>query len=219
MGDNSRVSTDRVQIAAWVPRATRNQLRQLAALLGSQGRVITTAIERLHHSDYDPDGADPAELYFWRNVATGSSIECWEWTAGTSGNGYGVTRSLTEDGKQEYAHRVSWQLHFGPIPDDRIVCHHCDNPPCVNPKHLYLGTISDNAIDMTARGRRYNCGKHTRGECSNAGKLTTSQVLEIRQGADTGEFTITQLAAKYGVSATTIKNIKYRHAWAWLADE
>jgi len=75
---------------------------------------------------------------------------CWVWTGARSQFGYG---NLTTNGKQENAHRVSWEIHFGPIPDGIRVLHACDNPPCVRPFHLFLGTQKDNNRDREAKGR------------------------------------------------------------------
>jgi hypothetical protein len=88
------------------------------------------------------------EERFWMKVNRSGS--CWLWTAGTTVFGYG---QFFIDGRLEGAHRVSWRLHFGNIPDDLCVLHRCDVPACVNPAHLFLGTKSDNARDSVAKGR------------------------------------------------------------------
>lgn len=81
---------------------------------------------------------------------------CWIWTGGTNIKGYGCI-GLGERGRgKALAHRVSWELAFGPIPDGLWVLHHCDNPPCVRPDHLWLGTAADNNRDMVAKGRHWS---------------------------------------------------------------
>lgn len=75
---------------------------------------------------------------------------CWNWMSGRIPTGYGY---LTLRGKNVYAHRLSWTIFFGPIPEGLCVLHRCDNPSCVRPDHLFLGTLSDNSIDMWRKGR------------------------------------------------------------------
>ena len=92
---------------------------------------------------------------FWSKVRKGDG--CWEW-AGCRSKGYGKIALGLESGLPKgkrvvKAHRVSWLIHFGPIPDGLFVCHRCDNPPCVRPDHLYLGTCADNSRDMIRKGR------------------------------------------------------------------
>lgn len=93
------------------------------------------------------DEIDDPVANFWAKVIKTDS--CWGWTA--SGQRYG---KLRVSGVYVNAHRFSWELHNGPIPEGMFVLHHCDNPPCTNPEHLYLGTNSDNMVDMVRRGRR-----------------------------------------------------------------
>lgn len=85
---------------------------------------------------------------FWAKVDRGG--ECWRWTAGCDSSGYG---SLRVEHAKISAHRLSWQLHHGPIPPGQNVLHRCDNPRCVRPSHLFLGTQADNIADMLAKGR------------------------------------------------------------------
>jgi hypothetical protein len=94
---------------------------------------------------------DPVER-FWEKVDR--SGDCWVWVAGRSTRRYG---QFWSGGRRVPAHRFSYELHFGPITDPRLdVCHTCDNPPCVRPDHLWLGTPSENALDMVAKGRQNN---------------------------------------------------------------
>lgn len=87
---------------------------------------------------------------FLAKVGIGSLDECWEWTAARHPSGYGT---FYFNGKWSRAHRTAWELANGPIPEGLLVLHRCDNPPCVNPRHLWLGTDADNTRDMIAKGR------------------------------------------------------------------
>lgn len=88
---------------------------------------------------------------FWKKVDKGNKDECWRWAGGTkTPKGYGM---LDVNYKKIYAHRVSYMIHFGEIPEGLLVCHKCDNPGCVNPSHLWLGTHTDNLKDASVKGR------------------------------------------------------------------
>ena len=132
---------------------------------------------------------------------------CWLWTACVrQSDGYGT---LGIKGKTKAAHRVSWEIHNGPIPEGLCVLHRCDVPTCVNPDHLFLGTKADNTADMIAKGRAKG---YTPGETHHNSKLTRSEVLEIRSGR--GVFEKYELAEMYGVSCNNISQIQTRKRWA-----
>lgn len=128
----------------------------------------------------------------------------WTGTLSTTG-GYGV---YVRRGKPRMAHRHAWELAYGPIPDGLKVCHRCDNPPCIQPSHLFLGTTNDNNQDRHAKGR------YAHGEDHAESRLTIVQVREMRDRYP-GE-TRAHLAREYGVGWSTVDGIVKRKAWAWL---
>jgi hypothetical protein len=95
----------------------------------------------------------PIEERFWGKVR--KSKDCWEWIGARCRAGYG-SLGLSRSRKRISAHRFSWELHHGPIPESLFVCHHCDNPRCVRPDHLFLGTRTDNTWDAIRKGRWKN---------------------------------------------------------------
>lgn len=104
----------------------------------------------------------PVEVRFWEKVVKGPG--CWSWTSSTSEKGgYGF---LSDRGEKVYAHRLSWELHRGPIPVGLWVLHSCDNPPCCNPEHLFLGTRTDNMQDAARKGRCCTIGQSRKKTCS-----------------------------------------------------
>lgn len=147
----------------------------------------------------------PLSVRFWRLVARGASDACWEWRGYRGPSGYG--RLYLKPGAYTTAHRASWIVTHGEIPDGKCVLHHCDNRACVNPDHLFIGTQQDNMADMNAKGRRKT--PVMVGETHPAAKLTEREVLEIRASALPRE----QLEAKYGVSKPTIHQIINRQTW------
>ena len=142
---------------------------------------------------------------FWRKVEKKSEDECWEWLACKSGCGYGQS---TIKKKKYGAHRISWLLHNGEILDGLLVCHRCDNPACVNPSHLFLGTQKDNIGDMHKKERGMV------GEKQKMHKLTEKQVIEIREKYIPYKYSEYKLAEEYGVARTTIQAIVEYKTWA-----
>jgi len=131
---------------------------------------------------------------------------CWLWI-GTihKDTGYGV---FQKDGQQELAHRLSWIIVNGPIPAGLFVCHHCDNPPCVNPGHLFLGTHADNLHDAALKHRMNH------GEARYNARLSASIVRAVRASAESSG----TIARVYGVSKATIQRVKARETWKHVED-
>lgn len=133
-----------------------------------------------------------------------TKLGCWLWTAGISANGYG---NLNSGGKQYKPHRVAAHLWLGmPLNYPRLVCHKCDVPACFNPKHLFIGTESDNIRDAIKKGR-WACG-----ERQGKAKLTWSTVREMRRQFSYGE-SKASLARKYKVSETTVREAVNLRTW------
>ncbi len=131
--------------------------------------------------------------------------KCWEWQ-GELARGYGRIRI---NSKPIYTHRVMYKIFYGSIPEDKpCVLHHCDNPKCCNPLHLYAGTHQDNSRDMVKRNR---CNV-LHGEKHGQAKLTERQVLEIRESKETQ----TVIARRFNVSEMNIRYIKNRKTWKHL---
>lgn len=145
---------------------------------------------------------------FWKSIRKTRNGGCWEWTGHTNINGYGV---VNIGYKKMMAHRVSWILEYGDIPAHEdyhgmCVCHKCDNPKCVNPSHLFLGTNQDNVTDMVSKDR------HTRGERNGCAKLSETDVREIRCLSEKG-LSSTRLAFMYQMSDAQILRIIRRERW------
>ncbi len=159
---------------------------------------------------------------FWAKVdktpGQGPQGTCWEWRAATAGKGYGVLRVA---GKQTYAHRLSYELCYGPL-GNLFALHKCDNPKCVNPSHLFAGTRWDNAQDMTRKGRNVMQTRPelaVKGELVNTAKLTQAQVRAIRGKYATkpGRGTLSTLGREYNVSPQSIWAIVRRLTWKHVA--
>lgn len=151
---------------------------------------------------------EPMSVRFWRGVAIGAPGECWKWLAAKKdGTGYG---RISSGARHALAHRYSWELHFGPIPEGMKVCHRCDNPQCVNPGHLFLGSQKDNKRDCMEKHR------HAFGERHGKAKLTEEQVRQIRELCASGVETHEQIGARFGVSKPTVGFINTRRSWRHL---
>lgn len=141
---------------------------------------------------------------FNRYVAKGGNDDCWTWTGTKNPQGYGAIRYR---GKGSFAHRMSYEIHKGQIPTGQYVCHTCDNPSCVNPKHLFLGTPKDNSDDMRNKKRNVIL----QGIKNGNARLTPDKVLEMRQLF--GILSLNALATRYSVSQKTVLNVKQGKIW------
>lgn len=148
---------------------------------------------------------------FWRRVLKTDCCWLWQGACLPGKSSYGRLRYHMHD---TYAHRVAWILTHGPVPHGLHVLHHCDNPPCCNPTHLFLGTALDNKRDAIAKGRAVDNSRFwiRYGEDSHLSKLTWQEVQEIRaypryRGA------FTDLGRRYGVAASTIAAIVHGKTW------
>ncbi len=140
---------------------------------------------------------------FWAKVAKGDG--CWLWTASTNEHGYG---QLSVGRRPTKAHRISWVIAHGD-PGELAVLHHCDNPPCVNPHHLFLGTQADNLSDARAKGKKV-CGV---GERHGKSVLTEAQVVEIRRIWANRTLSGGQLARRFGLSRNCIYAVVTNRSW------
>lgn len=170
------------------------------------------------------------EERFWAKVKKASGDGCWTWTAGKFTEGYGAFKA---GGKLLHAHRVSWAFVHGSILPGLFVCHHCDNPPCVRPDHLFLGTNSDNQLDAVLKGRgstgrpwAFPRGdKHwTRRDPVRAGinarrngrataKLSAADAEEIRRLRVAG-LSLKEIGGRFGVAFQTVSKVVRGERWA-----
>jgi len=159
------------------------------------------------------------EQRFFEKVDKNAPNGCWEWTAGKDGDDYGIFR--VSNTKQKRTHRFSYEFFKGLIPEGKMVCHTCDNPRCVNPDHLWLGTQKENMKDCVRKGRTANGdnngsrkrpNKLKRGSENPLSKLTEIIVKNARDKHNQGS-SITSLAIKYGVSTPAMFNAINRNTW------
>jgi hypothetical protein len=128
---------------------------------------------------------------------------CWEWTGAENNKGYGI---IVVRGRRWSTHRYSWFIHKGPIPDGMQVCHTCDNPPCVNPDHLFLGTHAENLQDASRKGRMHPGSRH------GMARLSEADVQWIRRLHLMGE-SGTSIAGRFEVHPNTIYSVLKGQSW------
>lgn len=162
------------------------------------------------------------ERFFEKVEKEDAETECWNWSGAITNMGYGSF-------DKKSAHRISWELHKGKIPDGVgyhgiCVCHRCDNPRCVNPSHLFLGTHGENMRDMKSKkraahssgdrnGARIHIEKMPRGEQNGMSKLTSEKVVSIREKYAAGGVFLRQLSEEFGVSISVIHKAVKKVSW------
>jgi len=148
---------------------------------------------------------------FWNKIEY--SADCWKWIGCIGTPGYGVLIVRAPKTRKRillHAHRISWFLHHHRDPKEMYVLHRCDNPSCVNPEHLFLGTHLDNIADMVKKGRA------SRGADRPTAKLSEQDVLTIRDQYSKGDITQKELGQQYNVEPTTIGQIVRRKTWTHI---
>lgn len=147
------------------------------------------------------------EERFWNKVKIGKENECWEWVGHLTVKGYGMFKVGTR--KLSSSHRFSYELHFREIPKGICVLHHCDNRKCVNPKHLFLGTNSDNVADKVKKNRQ------SRGTNNPNSVLTWKQVNQIRKLYSQGIKNV-ELSKKFNIDNGRVSRIVHNKLWKEL---
>ncbi len=147
---------------------------------------------------------------FWSFVSKAGEDDCWYWIAYTNPGGYGMMQRSGR-GTVDRAHRISWKIHYGPIPNGSHVLHRCDVRNCVNPRHLFLGTNADNVADKVSKNRTARIV----GSRNGLARLSEYQVVSLRALMD-GGMSIKALSRQWPIPGSTLRHIKYRRTWAWL---
>lgn len=178
------------------PIATRNQYKNGHAK-GQPMRFVHAHHTRLHRTKH-------IAAHFWAQVTVLGPNDCWEWQGHRNRKGYGQLWFIDQT---IAAHRVTWILTHGFIPDGLWVLHKCDNPSCVNPNHLFLGTNDDNVADKLTKKRQ------PYGTRIPLAKLNEQQVVEARKRFAEGGISMAALARTYGVSSMSMRNVIYRATW------
>lgn len=144
---------------------------------------------------------------FMNDVYPEPNTGCWIWGKSLTEKGYGNVQKKVKGHVLRGSHRVSFYIHNGPFNYSLLVCHKCDNPICVNPDHLFLGTTQENTFDMKSKGRA------SHGESRPTAKLNETQVINIRTKYATGNYTTRELAKEYDIDHGNVAGIIRRATW------
>lgn len=189
----------------------RKNLHQVRDGENGKGEVATMKPREL------PDFTESEKSKFWSCVDTsGGEKSCWEWMGvkWARKNGVGRYGLFARHGRSFSTHRLAWLFSKGPIPDGLLVCHHCDNPPCCNPAHLFLGTQKDNIADRNRKGRQpVNPFSLKRGENHEKTTLTEAQVREMRHLYQPWKMSCSKLAKMFGMTKDGVHSIIARRTW------
>lgn len=180
-----------------------------AWLRKSPNKCCSTECARLYRAERI---ADALPERFWDRADQRDSDGCWPWTGNRNEAGYGRFGVSRERG-EVLAHRLSWELTYGAIPEGLFVCHRCDHPECVRPDHLFLGTHQDNMADTVTKGR--GNGRSEPGELHGRARLKNSDIPTIRLLYAQGT-SIAMIARQYHVGETTVRHVVLGETWAYI---
>lgn len=162
----------------------------------------------MRNNFYDFEYEQRAEKRFLSRIIL-TNTGCWEWMGATDTKGYG---RMVYRGKIVGTHQYAY-IHYVGNRNGLCVCHHCDNPPCCNPDHLFLGTQLENIRDCSKKGRMKNNGKHIRGEGNPKAKLSRLDIPIIKSMFIPYKMSCAKIARLYGVNTSTIQRIIYNKSW------
>lgn len=161
---------------------------------------------------YNPDHLtyDFLDRFFYFVDDIGDESSCWNWMGSKDGGGYGIF--ICKEYGREKAHRLMYMETYGEIPEGMYICHTCDNPSCVNPSHLFLGTNQDNIDDKVLKDRQ----SRLFGKNNGRSKLSEMDVINMRKDYKSGNYSYRDLVKKYNIGQTQVARIIKKESWSWL---